>query len=106
MTTNTVRVATLAAITAAEAMAVADMENALHELPFWENLTAVEKETLQHSTSLQHYQKGTLIHNGDKECLGLLLVLSGEIRTFLLSDEGREVTLFRLYPNDFCVLPA
>lgn len=106
MTTNTVRVATLAAITAAETMAVTDMDNAFHELPFWENLTDAEKETLQHSTSLQHHQNGTLIHNGDKECLGLLLVLSGEIRTFLLSDEGREVTLFRLYPNDFCVLSA
>ena len=37
---------------------------------------------------------------------GLLLVLSGEIRTYLLSDEGREVTLFRLYPGELCVLSA
>ena len=36
----------------------------------------------------------------------MLLVLSGEIRTYLLSDEGREVTLYRLHPDDLCVLSA
>ena len=30
----------------------------------------------------------------------MALVLQGEIRTYLLSDEGREVTLFRLYDAD------
>ena len=34
----------------------------------------------------------------------MLFVLSGEIRTYLLSEEGREVTLFRLYPGELCVL--
>ena len=55
---------------------------------------------------VRRYEKGTLIHDGGSECLGLLLVLSGEIRTYLLSDEGREVTLFRLYAGDLCVLSA
>ena len=36
----------------------------------------------------------------------MLFVLSGEIRTYLLSEEGREVTLFRLYPGELCVLSA
>lgn len=36
----------------------------------------------------------------------MLFILSGEIRTYLLSDEGREVTLFRLYPGELCVLSA
>ena len=36
----------------------------------------------------------------------MFLVISGEIRTYLLSEEGREITLFRLYPNDICVLSA
>ena len=36
----------------------------------------------------------------------MLFVLSGEIRTYLLSAEGREVTLFRLYPGELCVLSA
>ena len=101
-----VRMVTLAVITTAAIMVAIDMENVLQKFPFWVNLLDSEKETLQRSATIQHYKKGTLIHNGDKECLGLLLVLSGEIRTFLLSDEGRTVTLFRLDPNDFCVLSA
>ena len=36
----------------------------------------------------------------------MLFVLSGEIRTYLLSEEGREVTLFRLYPGELCMLSA
>ena len=36
----------------------------------------------------------------------MFLVISGEIRTYLISEEGREITLFRLYPNDICVLSA
>ncbi len=51
-------------------------------------------------------KRGRLIHDGGSECLGLVLVLSGELRTYLLSDEGREVTLFRLYAGDLCVLSA
>ena len=36
----------------------------------------------------------------------MFLIISGEIRTYLLSEEGREITLFLLYPNDICVLSA
>ena len=36
----------------------------------------------------------------------MLFVMQGEMRTYLLSEEGREVTLFRIYPNDLCVLSA
>ena len=36
----------------------------------------------------------------------MLLLLQGEVRTYLLSEEGREITLFRLYAGDSCVLSA
>ena len=76
------------------------------QLPFWKDLTERERETVQRSAVTRRYEKGALIHDGGSECLGLVLVLSGELRTYLLSDEGREITLFRLYPNDLCVLSA
>ena len=82
------------------------MEAAVSRLPFWQLLTEQERDTVQRSAMVRRYEKGTLIHDGGSECLGLLLVLSGEIRTYLLSDEGREVTLFRLYPGELCVLSA
>ena len=82
------------------------MEDRLVQLPFWSSLTERERETVQRSAVTRRYEKGALIHDGGSECLGLVLVLSGELRTYLLSDEGREVTLFRLYAGDLCVLSA
>ena len=82
------------------------MERTLTQLPFWSSLTEQEQETLHRSAFVRHYEKGAFVHSSDNECLGMLFVLSGEIRTYLLSEEGREVTLFRLYPGEFCVLSA
>lgn len=82
------------------------MKDSLSRLPFWEALTEQERDIVQKSAFLRRYEKGAQVHSGGQECLGLLLVLSGEIRTYLLSGEGREITLFRLYPGDLCVLSA
>ena len=82
------------------------MENILNKLPFWTSLTEQEKEILRKSAVIRRYEKGSFIHSSDRDCLGMLFIVSGEIRTYILSDEGREITLFRLYPNDLCVLSA
>ncbi len=82
------------------------MMDSLARLPFWGALTEQERDIVQKSAFLRRYEKGAQVHSGGQECLGLLLVLSGEIRTYLLSGEGREITLFRLYPGDVCVLSA
>lgn len=82
------------------------MENILNKLPFWTSLTEQEKEILRKSAVIRRYEKGSFIHSSDRDCLGMLFILSGEIRTYILSDEGREITLFRLYPNYLCVLSA
>ena len=82
------------------------MENILNKLPFWTSLTEQEKEILRKSAVIRRYEKGSFIHSSDRDCLGMLFIISGEIRIYILSDEGREITLFRLYPNDLCVLSA
>ena len=66
-------------------------EEALNDLQFWPSLTEQEQETLRRSAFVRHYEKGAFVHSSDTECLGMLFVLSGEIRTYLLSEEGREV---------------
>ena len=95
-----------AATAAAASTTATDMENILNKLPFWTSLTEQEKEILRKSAVIRRYEKGSFIHSSDRDCLGMLFILSGEIRTYILSDEGREITLFRLYPNDLCVLSA
>ena len=100
------KLVTPAVTTAAASIAAIDMERTLTQLPFWSSLTEQEQETLRRSAFVRHYEKGAFVHSSDNDCLGMLFVLSGEIRTYLLSEEGREVTLFRLYPGELCVLSA
>lgn len=73
---------------------------------FWEHLTAGEQEILSLYSSIVQYPKGASIHRSDERCAGLLLVRSGQIRVYILSEDGREVTLYRLFQGDTCVLSA
>jgi CRP/FNR family transcriptional regulator, anaerobic regulatory protein len=73
---------------------------------FWDNLNTKEKELLESNTTKVTYHKGYNLHNADSECLGVLLILSGELRIYILSEDGKEVTLYRLTDGDTCVLSA
>lgn len=95
-----------AAAMAAATTAATKMESVLERLPFWKLLTDSEKELVQQNAVIRLYKKGTRVYSSERECLGMLFVMQGEMRTYLLSEEGREVTLFRIYPNDLCVLSA
>lgn len=74
--------------------------------PFWPHLSEEQKAYLGSNSTLYCYRKGSNIHSGENECVGLLLVKSGELRVYMLSEEGREITLYRLRPGDICVLSA
>ena len=91
---------------AAATTAATKMESVLERLPFWKLLTDSEKELVRQNAVIRLYKKGTRVYSSERECLGILFVMQGEMRTYLLSEEGREVTLFRIYPNDLCVLSA
>ena len=51
-------------------------------------------------------KKGTHIHSADEECLGLVLVKSGQLRAYILSEDGREITISRLFGYDVSLLSA
>lgn len=73
--------------------------------PFWKRMTEEDKETFIRSSHHITFPKGTNIHNGN-ECTGVILVRSGSLRVYLLSDEGKEVTLYRLFPGDLSIFSA
>ena len=81
-------------------------ENALASLPFWGELSEIEQKTLRASAQLRSYDAGSIIHSRDQDCLGLIAVLRGEVRTFMLSEEGREITLYRIREGETDVLSA
>ena len=73
--------------------------------PFWNKLSESDKETFIRSSQHVHFKKGTNIHDGN-ECTGVILIKSGSLRLYLLSEDGKEVTLYRLFPGDMCMLSA
>ena len=73
--------------------------------PFWDKLSQTEKETFVNSSQYISFRKGTNIHNGN-ECTGIILIRTGSLRLYILSDEGKEITLYRLFPGDMCILSA
>ncbi|MEL7647631.1 MAG: Crp/Fnr family transcriptional regulator [Sedimentibacter sp.] len=83
-----------------------ELTNMFHGLNFWDKLSPSEKELIKNNITEVKYSKGENLHSADNECLGLLLVQSGELRVYILSEDGREVTLYRLSQGDSCVLSA
>jgi CRP/FNR family transcriptional regulator len=73
--------------------------------PFWDKMSDAEMKSFINSSYNVKFEKGTNIHNGD-ECTGIILIKSGSLRLYMLSDEGKEVTLYRLFPGDMCMLSA
>ena len=78
----------------------------LQKLPFIDKLTDEQKRFLAANAVTRRFNRGELIRNGDDSCLGMVFVISGCLRVYLLSEEGREVTLFRVSQGEICVLSA
>lgn len=78
----------------------------LPRLPYWNNMTPEEKEFVAQRSFLHTYPKGSMIFSYGGHCLGMILLIHGELRVSLTSEEGREITLFRLYDGEPCVFSA
>ena len=72
---------------------------------FWDKMSESDQETFVRSSQTVAFQKGTNIHDGN-DCTGVILIKSGCLRLYLLSEDGKEITLYRLFPGDMCMLSA
>ncbi len=81
-------------------------EKDLSVFPFWEKLIESEKEELKRQSRILTFKKDQLIVSAELDCLGVLYILSGTIRLYLYSEDGREVTIARVKSNEMCLLSA
>ena len=82
------------------------LENLFGEsFPFWSGLSSRDKEIIFNSSMAVRFERGRNIHDG-RECTGIILVRTGVLRLYILSEEGKEITLYRLFPGDMCILSA
>ncbi len=74
--------------------------------PIWDKLTETQKNKLSSSVIKRNFAKGNILHNGSSDCTGLNIVTEGRLRAFTISEDGREITLYRLFEYDICLLSA
>lgn len=74
--------------------------------PFWDRIDDEQKRRLCSNAHYVQYKKGENIHGNGGGCTGAILIKSGQARAYMMSDEGREITLYRLDPGNICMLSA
>lgn len=74
--------------------------------PIWGKLTDSQQQRLASNAEVLRVKSGTVIHNGSMDCLGPLVIRSGQLRVYILSSEGREITLYRLFERDTCLFSS
>ncbi len=75
-------------------------------IPFWKRLSDESKEILRSEITERFVSGGTILHGGREDCTGLLIVVSGRIRAYTMSAEGKEITLYRLKDREVCLFSA
>ena len=74
--------------------------------PVWDKLTAAQQALLSSAIIPRTLGKGAVLHDGSADCAGLVLIRSGQLRAYILSEDGREITLYRLLDHDICLFSA
>lgn len=74
--------------------------------PIWEDLSKEEQKLIIDNTININIKKNEPIYDKSKDCFGFFIIKTGQIRAYILSDEGKEVTVYRLKENDSCLLSA
>ncbi len=77
-----------------------------HLCPIWDRLTPSQRQLVSSSIVPRTLGKGAVLHDGSADCAGLVLIKSGQLRAYILSEDGREITLYRLLDQDICLFSA
>ncbi len=80
--------------------------NYLEYIPVWPKLEADQRRLLLANAAERTFAKGQPLHSGGENCTGLFLVCRGQLRAYTMSDDGREITLYRLFDRDMCLFSA
>jgi CRP/FNR family transcriptional regulator len=83
-----------------------DAELIKNALSFWDKLDLTTQDYILQNTFSTEYKKKDFLNPGDKDCYGIILVKTGSLRVYILSDEGKEITLYRLEEGELCVLSS
>lgn len=75
-------------------------------LVFYDSLGEEDRQKVDAQLYKRSFDKGTVIHQGRADCAGLFIIRSGYARAYLVSEEGKEITLFRVTEGECCMFTA
>jgi CRP/FNR family transcriptional regulator len=75
-------------------------------LDFWKGLTDAQRTILQQNIIKKQFVTGESMHSNSDHCSGLFLIHKGQVRTYIISESGKEITLYRLFDRDVCIFSA
>lgn len=75
-------------------------------LPFISRLDRTEFSFIGDTCTKAAYAPGEIILSRGKECNGVVIVKSGQLRAYFEAEDGKEITLYRLLSGDVCILSA
>ena len=75
-------------------------------LSFWKNITDAQRNTLLQAVDKKHLSVGESMHSNSQKCSGLFLIRKGQVRAYIVSESGKEITLYRLFERDVCIFSA
>lgn len=78
----------------------------LEKQSFWPHLSPEDQQRVREQSLTAHFSAGQAVKMGSCNCIGPLFVVRGILRVYLLSQDGREATIYRLRQNDACMLSA
>ena len=73
---------------------------------FWRHLNENEKNFTLETSHCVSYHTGQSVHSSNNRCAGVLFLVNGDLRVYIMSEEGKEVTLYRLSAGDICIMSA
>ena len=74
--------------------------------PFWDQMSASQQALITQRAVLREVPAGAVLSGAGTDCVGLLVLRSGRLRAYVLSQDGREVTLYRLTAGEICLFSA
>ncbi len=75
-------------------------------LSFWKDLSDYQRKDLIPVIEKKHFHTGETMHGNSDHCSGLFLIHKGQVRVYIISENGKEITLYRLFDRDVCIFSA
>ena len=75
-------------------------------IPVWDKMKDEHRRFILNNIEYKTFKKNDLIHDNDVSCLGLILIIKGKFRAYMVSQGGKEVSLYYLSDRDICLMSA